>query len=175
MSSDNAVGIHPIRTLVARAIAESGPYAHFTLADTVGNLAPDSSGRHVVLAAYNDPTTGEKSTVRLDYWTAGLRVRPFCSHCLSRTCGHALRVATVFRAAMTGDLATLTRYLRTDATDRVTDADLSSRWRDHELAREAEIRTSREAAVDAERKEVQAAKASQIASGADLPLFASTE
>jgi hypothetical protein len=76
---------------------------------------------------------------------------------------------------MTGDLATLTRYLRTDATDRVTDADLSSRWRDHELAREAEIRTSREAAVDAERKEVQAAKASQIASGADLPLFASTE
>ncbi|MGI8547348.1 MAG: hypothetical protein ACR2M1_08430 [Gemmatimonadaceae bacterium] len=176
-----------VRKLVARAIEEAGLYARFTLVEpSAGTALPatptEAGSRQIALVTYDDvPPFGPK-TIRIEFWPGYRRVRPFCPGCLSGCCGHALRVGAVFRAAIAGDLAHVTRYIRSEAADGVTDDDLARLWRDREAAREATASAARNAAkvaaAEADRlaalakaEEERTAKVAQRANGTDLPLF----
>lgn len=111
-------------------------------------------------------------TVRLEIGHDVRRLRAFCSGCLSRSCGHALRMLAVFRAAADNDRITMIRFLDAEAPDAISDDELARRWQEREAARADVQAAARRQAAAAEREAEARARTQAHARGTDLPLFA---
>ena len=135
------------------------------------SAVPASYGHVVVVTASTGAPAGQVS-VRLEIGEDVRRLRAFCAGCLSRSCGHALRVLAVFRAAADDDRVAMTRFLDAEAPDAISDDELARRWQEREAARAETQAAARRQTAAAEREAEARARAQAHARGTDLPLFA---